>query len=203
VAARKPPIDPNGYYHVGTRGVYGRPLFLDDSERELFLSLYNRWSLKYRWRTLAWALMSNHHHFLVQLVDGDLTTGLRGLHSGFARRMNEKHGQTRMGHMMRHCFYAGALDTADVIARVARYIDLNPVRAGLCEEPADWRWSSYRATVGLAHPHPFHRPHDLLEIFDPSPNKARNEYRAFVHEGDAHEDHVFSSDDGYVVESPA
>src|SRR4051794_30944982 len=176
MAKREPPIDMNGYYHVGTRGNFGRRLFNDDGERELFLELYNRWSLKFGWRTLAWVLMDNHHHFLVHLVDGDLTTGMRVLHSGFARRMNTKYDQTRKGHMVRHCYYAGRLDTEDVIKRVARYIDLNPVRAGICADPSEWAWSSYRATLDHTAPRPFHHPYDLLAFFDDEPQVARATY---------------------------
>jgi putative transposase len=203
VGNRQPPIDPNGYYHVGTRGSFGRPLFREDGERELFLDLYHRWSVKFGWRTLAWVLMDNHHHFLVRLIDGDLTTGMRVLHSGFARRMNVKYAQTRKGHMVRHCFYAGHLETEDVIKRVARYIDLNPVRAGICAEPEEWPWSSYRAAQDQSRPRPFHHPYDLLELFDGDPSEARRAYRNFVHESHALEDHVLSSDDGDVVESVA
>jgi putative transposase len=203
VASRNPPIDPNGYYHVGIRGNFGRRLFNDDAERELFLADYGRWSLKYRWRTLGWVLMDNHHHFLVHLVDGDLTTGLRVLHSGFARRMNIKYGLTGKGHMVRHCFYAGRLETFDIVKRVARYIDLNPVRARICAEPDEWPWSSFRATMDHERPRPFHRVHDLLELFGDDPSEARREYDKFVHESQALEDQVFSSDDGDVVESAA
>lgn len=183
--------------------MYGRTLFNDDGERELFLELYARWSEKFGWRTLSWVLMSNHHHFLVRVDGGDLSMGMRVLHAGFARRMNEKYGETRMGHMVRHCFYAGCLETTESIRRVARYIDLNPVRAGICSRPEDWRWSSYRATMDTELPRPFHQPYDLLALVGDSPQEARRSYEAFVHERRALEDHVLSSDDGYVVESAA
>jgi REP element-mobilizing transposase RayT len=202
VATREPAIDPYGYVHLSSRGVYGRTIFHDDGERELFLSLYHRWSLKYGWRTLAWVLMGNHHHFLVKLEDGDLTTGVRVLHSGFSRRMHVKYGETRKGHLVRHCFYAGPLETTDAILKVARYIDLNPVRAGLCDRPDAWPWSSYAASMGRTWRRPFHSVDELLELAGVSPTAGRRAYRAFVHEQHALEDQVFSSDDGYMVESP-
>ena len=161
------------------------------------MALYERWASKYRWRTLAWALLDNHHHFLVQLINGDLSTGLQVLHSGFSRRMNEKYGETRRGHLVRHCFYAGALETADSILAVARYVDLNPVRAGLVRAPEDSNWSSYAATIGLAHPRPFHAPGELLRLLGPSPTDARDTYRTYVLDGLAEPRHGSTSDEGY------
>jgi REP element-mobilizing transposase RayT len=198
IARRKLPLDPNGYAHVSSRGVYGRAIYNDDDERELFLALYERWSRKYRWRTLAWALLTNHHHFLVKQEDGDLTRGLRVLHCGYSRRMNAKYGETRKGHLVRHGFYAGPLETAEDVLAVARYIDLNPVRAGLCKRPEDWPYSSYAATVGVREPRPFHDPEALLALLGrPSIAAARHVYRAYVAEELGRPSHVTWSDDGY------
>lgn len=129
--------------------------------------------------------------------------GIRVLHAGFSRRMNEKYGVTRMGHMVRHCFFARHVESVEGIKAVARYIDLNPVRAGICDLPEDWPWSSYRATLDREHPRPFHHSQDLLELLGDTPHEARRSYEAFVHERHALDDHVLSSDDGYVVESAA
>ena len=197
MARRTPPLDSTGYFHISSRAVYDLPLFRDASEEELFLSLYGRWSSKYGWRTLAWTLLGNHHHFLVRVVDGDLSTGLRVLHSGFARRVNQKYGQTRKGHLVRHCFYAGALTTNDAILSVARYIDLNPVRAGLCDAPEDWPLSSYAATVGVTHARPFHSPSELLRLLSETPKTSRARYRRFIQEGLGESSRVLSSDEGY------
>jgi REP element-mobilizing transposase RayT len=178
--------------------VYGRPIFNDDEERELFLTLYERWSRKYGWRTLAWVLLTNHHHFLVKQTNGDLSRGMRVLHSGFSRRMNAKHGQTRRGHLVRHCFYAGALETDGAVAAAARYLDLNPVRAGVCRQPEECVHSSYAATIGLREARPFHHPEELLQLLGrPSLEAARHVYRAFVAEGLAESGHVTWSDEGY------
>ena len=206
---RKIPINETGYYHVSTRGSYGRPLFRDESEHELFLDIYERTAAKYRWKTLAWALMWNHHHFLVCLSGGGLSNGMRALHSNFARRMNIKDGVTNKGHLVRHCFFAGEAMTIDSIKRRARYVDLNPVRAGLCPAPEQWRWSSYRANVGLEFPRAFHQPAELLSLFDDEPRTARRMYRGYVFEALAEEDPVLCSEQGYeewgpvVVESAA
>ena len=207
---RKAPISDVGYYHIGTRGSYGRPLFRDVEDHELFLALYTMTAEKYGWKTLGWALMWNHHHFLVRLVDGGLSAGMRSLHSNFSRRTNTKYGLTNQGHLVRHCFFASECLSLESIKRRARYIDLNPVKAGLCEEPQDWPWSSYAATMDRRNIQPFHQPGELLSLLDDDPRTARRIYEAFVHEGrDEEEPDLWTEqglepvNDSAVIESAA
>ena len=180
MARRQPEIDPLGYYHVSSRGSYGRPLFETPEQHELYLRLYDRFARKYGWRTLAWALMKNHHHFVIRLTDGGLSNGMRTLHSGFSRRIHAMEGQTGKGHLVRHCFYGGHLETDESVLEACRYVDLNAPRAGVCEQPEDWIWSGHRALVGLGPPRAFHHPEDLLVLLDRSPVRARRTYRSFV-----------------------
>src|SRR4051794_40478267 len=94
---RRAPIDPHGWYHVGTRGCYGQPLFRQTAEYELFLRLYLRTANKHSWVTPEWALMRNHVHFVIQLTDGGLSEGLRELHGTFSRRIHAIYGVTGQG----------------------------------------------------------------------------------------------------------
>jgi REP element-mobilizing transposase RayT len=180
MARRNPEIDPHGYYHVSSRGCYGRPLFETPEQHELYLKLYSRFAHKYGWRTLAWALMKNHHHFVIRLTRGGLSDGMRTLNSGFSRRIHAMEGQTGKGHLVRHCFYGGSLTTESSVLEVCRYVDLNAPRAGLCPKPEDWRWSGHRALVGLEPPREFHHPQELLQLLDRSSTRARARYREFV-----------------------
>lgn len=183
MARRHPEIDPYGYYHVSIRGSYGRPLFQTTAHHELYLRLYTRFGRKYGWRTLDWALMRNHHHFVIRLTRGCLSEGMRTLNSGFSRRIHAMEGQTGKGHLVRHCFYGGQLTSEASVVEACRYIDLNAPRAGLCHAPEDWPWSGHAALVGLGRPRDFHNPEDLLELLDRSPGRARASYRTFVLEG--------------------
>ena len=180
MARRHPEIDPLGYYHVSSRGCYGRPLFETPAQHELYLTLYGRFARKYGWQTLDWALMKNHHHFIVRLTRGGLSEGMRTINSGFSRRIHAMEGQTGKGHLVRHCFYGGALTSESSVLEACRYVDLNGPRAGLCEAPEDWSWSGHRALVGLAPPRPIHHPEVLLELVDRSLTRARARYREFV-----------------------
>src|SRR4051794_4576349 len=100
---RRSPINPEGYYHVSTRGNFGQPLYQAWNEHELYLELYEKYAKKFDWTTLGWVLLWNHHHFLIKLKSGGLSEGMRAINHGFARRMNAVYGRTGKGHLVRHC----------------------------------------------------------------------------------------------------
>lgn len=190
------PIDPEGIYHIGSRGTYGRTLFRDVGEHELFLFLYNRNALKHRWETLAWALVKNHHHFVVRLTEGGLSEGMRVLHGGFSRRIHARYDQTRKGHLFRHAFFARQLEDIDDVVSTCAYVDLNPGRYRKTPHTRATDWGGYAATLGLAHPRRFHSPGALLEMIDRNPRTARALYRQVVQELHARERHVSSPNNG-------
>jgi REP element-mobilizing transposase RayT len=192
---RRPPINPEGYYHLSSRGCYGQTLFATELQHERFLTMYGRVSQKYRWDTLTWALVKNHHHFVVRLTDGGLSNGMRELHGGYARWIHLVYGQTGQGHLFRHAFFARELKTEGEVLVACSYVDLN-----LTTAPESTRgrsqWCGYRATIGLEHPRPFHKPSTLLEIIDRRPATAQLTYREFVQDGLARRSQVPSPNDG-------
>lgn len=179
---RRPPINPEGVYHVGSRGCYGRPLFTTLAEHELFLSIYAKTATKYGWRTLGWALMKNHHHFIIQLTDGGLSEGMRRLHGTFSRRIHAIYGLTGQGHLVRHGFFGRELESEGEVLVACRYVDLNAWEATRTA-PHEATWAGYRATIGLEHPRRFHQPAELLALLSSQPARARSEYRSYVEEG--------------------
>jgi hypothetical protein len=179
---RRPPIDPQGYYHVSTRGNFGLPLYQSRGEHELYLELYARHAATFGWSTLEYTLIWNHNHFLIKLTDGGLSEGMRRVNHGFARRLNAAYGRTGKGHVVRHCFFARQLKTANEVRAVARYIALNPVSASQCDDPAAWLWSGFAATIGESRRRPFHDVAAMLAFFGTRPSTARRRYAAFVRE---------------------
>jgi hypothetical protein len=125
--------------------------------------------------------MTNHFHLVVQVPLCGLSEGMRLLNGGFARRMNARHG--RVGHLFQNRFGAKAIKDDSHLREACRYIVLNPVRAGMCERPEQWRWSSYRACAGLALAPSFLAVDALLGLFARRPRRARKEYRTFVRDG--------------------
>lgn len=73
---------------------------------------------------------------------------MRHVNGMYTQAFNRRHGQ--VGHLFQGCFKAVLIDRNSYLLEVCRYVELNPVRAGLCASPEAWPWSSYRAHVGMA-----------------------------------------------------
>src|SRR5207244_3446281 len=133
---------PGGTYHVTARGNRRQALFFDDADRDRFLGIFHRAACRSAWRTLAYCLMTNHFHLVVETPDPTLSSGMHYLNGLYARRFNERHGFE--GHLFERRFAAAVIGDDAHLAEVLRYVAFNPVRAGLCDHPADWPWSSFR-----------------------------------------------------------
>jgi REP-associated tyrosine transposase len=153
VARPRRVIEPGGIYHVTTRGNNREQVVWDDRDRAILLGAITQAARRYGWVVLAYCLMTNHFHLIVQVPSGGLSEGMRLLNGGFARRMNARHG--RVGHLFQNRFHATHIRRDAHLLEACRYVVLNPVRAGICERPEQWRWSSYRACAGLELAPPF------------------------------------------------
>lgn len=129
---------PPGTYHVVDRATGGILLFRDLLDRERLLSLFGRVARRERWSCLAYCLMSTHWHFVISTPD-ELSCGMQWLKSMYARGFNERHG--RSGALFERRFWSGPIESEETLVAVVRYVFGNPVRAGLCNAPHEWRWS--------------------------------------------------------------
>jgi putative transposase len=137
--------------------------FPDGAARRGFLTLLANTAAALDWNVLAYCLLSTHHHLLVETELPNLGVGMRPLQSRHASRLNRRLGLG--GPLWRDRFHSKTVETGLHVIRAAVYIDVNPVAAGVCTAPEDWRWSSYTANAGLAEPwtwHPVDRLHDHL-----------------------------------------
>jgi putative transposase len=178
---RHPRIEvPAGSYHVVTRGNNKEPIVWDDYDRKSFLTLVSRTTRRHDWTLLAYCLMTNHYHLVLRLGKG-LSNALCDLNGGFAQMTNRRHGRT--GHLFERRFHDDLITTDRHLIEAIRYAVLNPVRAGLCERPEQWLWSSHRACAGLDLPLPGLAVGETLALFGNRPKQARRAYLDFVSEG--------------------
>ena len=132
--------------HVYARGVRKEPIYVDDVDRTAYLVLLGQVVVRQGWRCLAYCLMKNHVHLLVQTPEPNLAAGMSRLHGLHAQAFNRRHGH--VGHVFQGRYAAVGVRSDGQLLAVARYIALNPVDAGLCDEACRWPWGSHAAVVG-------------------------------------------------------
>jgi REP element-mobilizing transposase RayT len=136
---------PGAIHHVWARGNRKQPIFLGNGDFRLYLALLAGIVVSKKWRVLAYCLMPNHVHLLIETPAGGLAAGMQQLHGMYGRLFNDRHGFA--GHLFQGR-YGSKLVRDDLQMRVVtRYIALNPVEAELADRPAAWPWSSYPATT--------------------------------------------------------
>jgi putative transposase len=139
-------------------------LYRDDLDRLEFLRHLALASARPEWSCSAFCLMGSHYHLIVDVGDNVLPAAMHALNLAYARAFNQRHALR--GHVQFDRYGARRIaDEDDLLTRYA-YVANNPVRAGLCQNPADWPWSSFAGTIGLAPTHSFVDPSKVLACFD-------------------------------------
>ena len=166
-----------GIHHVWARGNAHGLIYRDDGDRALYLEnlrLVVAWA---GWRCLAYCLMDNHVHLLIETPRANLGKGMQRLHGLYGRQFNDRHGRT--GHVFQGRFGSKLMGDERQLWTVARYIARNPVEAGMCESAGDWSWGG--------HPHvlrgevvPWLDVGRLLSFFAGVGGNALRRYREFV-----------------------
>jgi putative transposase len=165
-------------YHVTTRGNGRRTTFFDDIDYETFFRELGVTATGLRWLVHSFVAMPNHYHAVIETPEPNISEGMRRVNGLYARRFNKRHGQT--DHLFGRRFHAVEVMSDGQLLEACRYDVLNPVRAGICAKPEDWRWSSFKATAGLA-PYPYFLSLDrILGWFSNDPLRAQRLYIDFV-----------------------
>ena len=137
---------PGALYHVTARGVQQAAIFIDNQDRVSLLSNVARAVRACDAKVFAFCLMDNHYHFVLQTCQANLSDLMHRVNSVYSSAFNRRHG--RCGHLFEGRFKALHIDRDAYLLEVCRYVELNPVRAGMVGEPGQWRWSSYRSNTG-------------------------------------------------------
>lgn len=168
-------------YHITSRGDRQDRIFRSDSDRLTWLTLLGETCERFNFAVLAYCQMSNHYHILLETFDGELSRGMRHLNGTYSQYFNRTHGL--VGHVFQGRFGGILCQRERYLKALARYIELNPVRAKMVLLPCGWPWSSYAATIGLVdRPHWLHSD-ELLAHFSDDLWQARRQYEAFVAAG--------------------
>jgi putative transposase len=172
---------PGAVYHAMNRGVRGALLYTEPQERLHFLALLGETCRRYEWQTFGYCLMGNHYHLVIRTLKPTLSRGMQWLNGCYARWFSDRHGH--QGHVLFRRYHAVLVEDEARLVDTVRYVLRNPVAAGLCERPEDWRWSSYKATVGAEASPRFLTTDWFVDQFGSDVDQARANFMAFLREG--------------------
>lgn len=132
-------------HHITQRGNNQQTVFFDDDDRSFYLSTLREWAQRYEAAILGYCLMTNHVHLVVTPSNQEsLAKAVGRTHLAYARRFNLRY--RRNGHLWQNRFYS-CPTSWKCIWLVLRYVERNPVRAGITKSAWEYPWSSARAHV--------------------------------------------------------
>ena len=172
---------PGAVYHVASRGNARQDVFYDDEDREKFLEKLTSVKERYGLIIHAYCLMNNHYHIVVETPRGNLSKGMQRLNGDYTQDYNRRH--ERVGHLFQGRYKAVLIEKESHLLEVTRYVVLNPVRAKMVKTPAEWKWSSYKATAGMEAAPEFLFEDWILGRFCKKKAEAQRRYRQFVGRG--------------------
>lgn len=133
----------NAFYHVMSRGNQKQVVFKDNADFEKYLHLLMHYKRKYRFRLYAWCLMPNHVHLILDIDETiQLSKIMQGINLAYALWFNKKYG--KVGHLWQGRFKNKNIQKNQYILDCINYIETNPIRSKMINNPLDYRWSSYR-----------------------------------------------------------
>jgi len=135
-------VSPDVPYHVTQRGNYRQNVFEDDIDKETYMNWFQEYAQKYKVKLYAWCLMTNHVHFVVEpSTENGLAELFKNTQMRYSHYFNRKHKV--FGHLWQGRFFSCSLDD-DHLYEALRYVELNPLRAGMVQTVYDYAWSSAR-----------------------------------------------------------
>ena len=133
-------IDCVGLYHVINRGVEKRLIFLDDPDRLRFQNLVNSQKKAFDFDVIAYCLMPNHYHLLIEMRFENLSSAIKGLNQYYAQYFNKKYD--RVGALWQGRFKSWFVHSEKYLGVLIKYIERNPIKAGMATRIGEYPWAS-------------------------------------------------------------
>ena len=174
---------PGVLHHIMIRGIERRKIFRVKTDREDFLERLSNLLPETQTCCYAWVLMSNHAHLLLRTGQAPLATVMRRLLTGYVVSFNRRH--KRRGHLFQNRYKSIVCQEDIYLRELARYIHLNPVRAGIVKDLTQlnkYAYSGHSAIMGKVE-RPWQDVKYVLGFFGKRIKSARNEYLSYVKAG--------------------
>lgn len=169
---------PGAFYHVTSRGNERRNVFRTNRDRKRFLSYLESATQRYGAEIHGFCLMNNHYHLLIETPGANLSQIMHHINSAYTMYFNVKY--ERVGHLFQGRYKAILVDVDEYAKELSRYIHLNPVRAGIVDDPEDYLWSSYSFYLGKQKCPKWLVKDFILSFFSGTSSQRKKRYKAFV-----------------------
>ena len=174
--ARRPRVDLKGVpQHVIQRGNNRQACFFADQDYAVYLDKLREYGIEHEVKIHSYVLMTNHVHLLVTpYIESGISKLMQSLGRYYVRYINQTYRRT--GTLWEGRFKSNLIDSERYFLTVSRYIELNPVRAAMVDDPANYPWSSYRANA-LGKPIDLLTPHECYLSLGRAPEERRVAYK--------------------------
>lgn len=171
-------LQDGGLYHLMARGNNRQALFHQPADYQRLLTLLGEASADHQLAVFHYCLMSNHLHLVVRTASGPaLPLAMRALLLGYARYYRKQH--TYVGHVFQGRYRSLPISDDAYLLECGRYVERNPIRAGLVDAPAAYPYSSYRH-YAAGEPNPLVTLNPLYDALGPTAAVRQQRYRAYV-----------------------
>ena len=174
---------PNAWYHVMNRGRRSESIFSDIQDYEYFIDLLVETSELWNVHIVAYCLMENHYHILLQTPEVNISRCMRHLNGIYTQKYNRRHGYD--GPLFRGRYKSILVSDDDYLLQLVRYIHKNPVKAGIVENIQEYPWSSYRGYLSFAKKWNWLFKDHIFEMITPKKIGRVKNFIAFLQEDDS------------------
>jgi putative transposase len=166
-------------YHILTRGNNRQKVFKAKSDYQKYLKIVQRYKDKYRFKLYHYVLMSNHVHLVMETTEegGSLAEIMKGINLSYVLFYKNKYGHA--GHFWQDRYKSIPISKDNYLLACGSYVELNPVRAKIVDDPKDYNWSSY-SVYAHAQVSVLIDEHPIYFDLSMDDSERRRKYRDFV-----------------------
>jgi len=134
---------PSMVYHIISRGNNRERVFNEAKDFEKYLEICRRYKEKFGFKLYHWVLMSNHIHLVIETTgESSLSKIMQGINLAYTIWFSRKNG--KVGHLWQDRYKSAVVERDSYLLECGRYVERNPLRAGMVKDLKEYPWSSYR-----------------------------------------------------------
>jgi REP element-mobilizing transposase RayT len=173
-------IAPNEYvYHILTRGNNRQDVFKDKKDYKKYIEILQRYKEKYKFKLYHYVLMMNHVHLVLETTEkgGKLSEIMKGINLSYAQYYKNRY--IHVGHFWQDRYKSIIISKDDYLLACGSYVELNPIRAKIVEDPKEYKWSSYN-TYAYGSKDLIIDEHTIYKELSKDESERRKKYREFI-----------------------